>query len=69
VQERLEREYDLDLIVTAPSVVYEVEMNDGSKELVDSPAKLVNRHATWAQSQACGTAPLFFLNLPPPTSA
>jgi len=45
VQERLEREYDLDLIVTAPSVVYEVEMNDGSKELVDSPAKLVSQHA------------------------
>jgi len=40
VQERLEREYDLDLIVTAPSVVYEVELNDGTVERVDSPAKL-----------------------------
>jgi GTP-binding protein LepA len=42
VQERLEREYDLDLIVTAPSVVYKVHMNDGSVVDVDSPAKLVD---------------------------
>lgn len=42
VQERLEREYDLDLIVTAPSVVYKVHMNDGSVADVDSPAKLVD---------------------------
>merc|ERR1712194_595336 len=40
VQERLEREYDLDLIVTAPSVVYKVHMNDGSIVDCDSPAKL-----------------------------
>jgi len=43
VQERLEREYDLDLIVTAPSVVYKVEMNDGSEIDVDSPAKLADQ--------------------------
>jgi len=42
VQERLEREYDLDLIVTAPSVVYQVRLNDGSVVEVDSPAKLVD---------------------------
>ena len=40
VQERLEREYDLDLIVTAPSVVYKVHMNDGAIVDCDSPAKL-----------------------------
>jgi len=40
VQERLEREYDLDLITTAPTVVYEVETNDGKVQYVDSPAKL-----------------------------
>lgn len=40
VQERLEREYDLDLIVTAPSVVYRVTMIDGSKMMVDNPATL-----------------------------
>ncbi len=40
IQERLEREYDLDLITTAPTVVYEVEKTDSSVMYVDSPAKL-----------------------------
>ena len=40
IQERLEREYDLDLITTAPTVVYEVEKTDGEVIYVDSPAKL-----------------------------
>ena len=40
VQERLEREYDLDLITTAPTVVYEVELNDGEVIVVDNPAIL-----------------------------
>lgn len=40
VQERLEREYDLDLITTAPTVIYEVEKTDGSIEMVDNPANL-----------------------------
>ncbi|MGR6980138.1 translation elongation factor 4 [Testudinibacter sp. P27/CKL/0425] len=40
IQERLEREYDLDLITTAPTVIYEVELTDGTVEHVDSPAKL-----------------------------
>ena len=40
VQERLEREYDLDLIVTAPSVAYQVELTNGKTITVDSPAKL-----------------------------
>ncbi|MCL4157753.1 UNVERIFIED_CONTAM: hypothetical protein GTU68_034516, partial [Idotea baltica] len=40
IQERLEREYDLDLITTAPTVVYEVVLNNGDLLYVDSPAKL-----------------------------
>ncbi|MDN3615167.1 translation elongation factor 4 [Vibrio gallaecicus] len=40
IQERLEREYDLDLITTAPTVVYEVVKTDGEILYVDSPAKL-----------------------------
>jgi GTP-binding protein LepA len=40
VQERLEREFDMDLITTAPTVVYEVEMRDGSIVRVDNPSKM-----------------------------
>ncbi len=40
VQERLEREYDMDLITTAPSVVYEVLLRDGSVIQVENPSKM-----------------------------
>ena len=40
VQERLEREYDLDLITSAPTVIYEVLLTDGSVINVDNPTKL-----------------------------
>jgi GTP-binding protein LepA len=40
IQERLEREYDLDIIVTAPSVEYEVRLHDGQLVRIDSPADL-----------------------------
>ena len=39
-QERLEREYDLDIIITAPSVEYEVVLRDGEVIRIDSPAEL-----------------------------
>jgi GTP-binding protein LepA len=40
VQERLERQFDQDLITTAPSVVYEVELNDGTVLEVENPARM-----------------------------
>ena len=40
VQERLEREYDMDLITTAPSVVYKVQLRDGSELTVDNPSRM-----------------------------
>jgi GTP-binding protein LepA len=40
IQERLEREYDLDLITTAPTVIYEVETTAGEVLHIDSPAKM-----------------------------
>ena len=43
VQERLERNYRLDLIATSPSVVFRVTMSDGTVELIDNPAKLPAR--------------------------
>ena len=40
VQERLEREYDMQLVTTAPSVVYEVLLRDGTVQQISNPAKL-----------------------------
>lgn len=40
IQERLEREYDLSLITTAPTVVYEVLLENGEQMMVDSPSRL-----------------------------
>jgi GTP-binding protein LepA len=40
VQERLEREYDMALITTAPTVVYEVQLRDGTVARVENPAKM-----------------------------
>ncbi len=40
IQERLEREYDMDLITTAPTVVYQVLTTTGEEILIDNPAKL-----------------------------
>jgi GTP-binding protein LepA len=40
IQERIEREYDLDIVVTAPSVEYEVHLLNGDLQIVDSPARL-----------------------------
>ncbi len=40
IQERIEREYDLDVVFTAPSVEYKVDLTDGSTIVIDSPADL-----------------------------
>ncbi len=40
VQERLEREYDMDLITTAPTVVYEVVLRDGTVHEIENPSKM-----------------------------
>jgi len=40
VQERLEREFDMDLITTAPTVVYEILMRDGSVTRIENPSKM-----------------------------
>ncbi|MGE0580953.1 MAG: translation elongation factor 4 [Steroidobacteraceae bacterium] len=40
VQERLEREYELDLVTSAPTVVYEIGLVDGTTEYIDNPSKL-----------------------------
>jgi GTP-binding protein LepA len=40
IQERLEREYDIDLITTAPTVIYEVELSGGELVEIDNPAQL-----------------------------
>ena len=40
VQERLEREYDMDLITTAPTVIYQVVMKDGKVEEIENPSRM-----------------------------
>ncbi|OWT53584.1 translation elongation factor 4 [Candidimonas nitroreducens] len=40
VQERLEREFDMDIITTAPSVVYEVVQRDGTELMIESPSRM-----------------------------
>ncbi len=40
IQQRLEREFDLDLVTTAPNVIYKIVMNDGTELMIDNPSKL-----------------------------
>ncbi len=56
IQERLEREFDLDLIATAPSVVYKLFMNDGTERELHNPAdmpdvvKIAEIHEPWIRA-------------------
>jgi len=56
IQERLEREFDLDLITTAPSVVYTMKMRDGSEMMLHNPAdmpdvmKIEEIHEPWIKA-------------------
>ncbi len=43
IEERIEREFGIDLIATSPSVIYEVELTDGTVEWIDSPVKMPDR--------------------------
>ncbi len=43
IQERLEREYDLDLVTTAPNVEYELVLTNGDKQVIDNPSRLPPR--------------------------
>ena len=43
IEERIEREFDIDLIATSPSVIYEVELTDKSVVYIDSPSKMPER--------------------------
>ena len=40
IQERLEREFDLDLVTTAPSVIYKIKRTSGEEEMIDNPSNL-----------------------------
>ena len=40
IEERIEREFGIDIIATSPSVIYEVKLNDGSSIKIDSPSKM-----------------------------
>ena len=42
IQERLEREFDLDLVTTSPSVIYKVKLTDGGEMLLDNPSNMLN---------------------------
>ena len=43
IEERIRREFDLDIIATSPSVIYEVTLNGGDEIIVDSPSKMPDR--------------------------
>ena len=59
VQERLEREFDMDLITTAPSVVYEIVLRGGETIVIDNPSKLPDPGRVEAIREPVMTVQLF----------
>ena len=59
VQERLEREFDMDLITTAPSVIYEVRLRSGETILIDNPDRLPDPGRVEAVLEPVMTVQLF----------
>jgi GTP-binding protein LepA len=59
VQERLEREFDMDLITTAPTVVYQILMRDGTEVMVENPAKMPDPSKVEAIREPIITATIF----------
>lgn len=57
IQERLEREFNLDLVTTVPNVEYKITTKDGEAHMVDSPSKLpeIGDIATWEEPYIIGT--------------
>ena len=49
IQERLEREYNLDILATAPSVEYQLVMRDGTMKLIDSPADMPDDPSSFSE--------------------
>ena len=54
VQERLSREYDLDLVLTAPSVAYVITFTGGEQRTIHTPADLPDRQPLPASAEPCG---------------
>ncbi len=59
IQERLEREYDLDIITTAPSVIYRLTMSDGSIQYIDNPTNYPDPGSITAAEEPIADAHIF----------
>ncbi len=59
IQERLEREYDLDIITTAPSVIYRLTMSDGTVQYIDNPTNYPDPGSISAAEEPIADAHIF----------
>ncbi len=63
VQERLEREFNLELITTAPSVTYEVKLTDGESKTVENPSEMPDVSSIKQISEPYVKATIMFLTI------